>query len=161
APPLPPPVAERAPADLRALIGRLLEKEPSARLASAAEVIAVLDGCIAALAPTKPAPAIVAMRAEATGAPAPAAGAGADVGERLRGLEGWLRARALDGAARALDMAKRRPKAAIAAAIGVGGIGVAAILLCLIALIRKAPSRVATAPATNVVSPATRQSALS
>src|SRR5262249_23371402 len=67
APPLPPLVAERAPADLRSLVPRLLEQEPGARLASTAEVIAVLDGCIAALAPTKPAPVIVATRSEATG----------------------------------------------------------------------------------------------
>src|SRR5262249_23067548 len=122
APPLPPLVAERAPIDLRSLVARLLEKEPSARPASAAEVISVLDGCIAMLVAPKSVPLIVAAPPEAAATRAPRALGGARIGERVRQFTRELRALARDGAALALAEAKRRPKAAIAAAIGVGGI---------------------------------------
>src|SRR5205085_9098235 len=124
---------------------RLLEKEPGARPASAAEVIAVLDGCITAPAPQ--APVIVVPRADTPGPRSPSAS---------DALSAHLRVAREHGMAfvdRVVVDAKRRPNAAIAVATGIGAIAVAAFLLIAIALLRK-PTKLAAAPRANVVAPA-------
>jgi serine/threonine-protein kinase len=57
APPVPDVVA--VPAETRALVARLLEKEAGARYASAMDVVPVIEQCLGALGPTRPAPAVV------------------------------------------------------------------------------------------------------
>jgi hypothetical protein len=87
---------------VHALVARLLEKEPGARYANAAEVASAIHECIAALGAPKPVRVVVMAR--------PAEGI-AQAGR-------WVQARASEGSLRALAIWRRRPKIAMVAGLG-------------------------------------------
>jgi serine/threonine-protein kinase len=112
--PSPPPLAadalERIPPHVQPVVTRLLQRDPSARYASAGEVIAAVDACLAA--PTAPA-------AQAA---------------RLSTLERattriWTAAATKGRAARAVALMRERPRMLLAAGAGVVVLGVLAVVV--------------------------------
>ena len=98
-PPLPPDVAPGLPESLRGLVTRLMQKDPGARLSSAAEVVAVIDAASAELARATSAPLAPTLMAPATlSAPS---------------LRGW----ALSSARRAVKTPRARTGALLAALV--------------------------------------------
>jgi serine/threonine-protein kinase len=100
-PPLPPEMAARLPTAVQVLVARLLQKEPDARYANATELDYALQECIAALAPPKPGPVVVAAR--------PA--------DRLVHAAQRLHANATRALVGALGAARRRPTTVIIAGL--------------------------------------------
>jgi serine/threonine-protein kinase len=150
APALPPEVAERVPLEARALVARLLEKEPKARFASAAEVALVLHGCITGLGRTSGPRIVVPNGAAPSAARAATQRLDAPVSEgatRALGPWGrsrkmtlvaaelqkhwarfaaWLRPIAAHARARAVALWRERPKVVLIAG------GVAAFLVAVV-----------------------------
>jgi serine/threonine-protein kinase len=152
APALPPTVAERVPSEVRSLVARLLEKEPAARYASAAEVVLALNGCLAALAPSPARTTRVVVAdgalqkvgratAWARGYAATrvveawrlrsrlAAVAALGRSERARRIWARLRQYASRGAAQAVALWRRSPRLVLAIGAGAALLGVVLVLV--------------------------------
>jgi hypothetical protein len=176
APPLPSHVSEAVPPEVRAMVARLLEKEASARFATAADVVAAIDACRASVVPAKPQVVIGQARLGAAEARAQTRLAGStglgahawlvrwrhamsaiarrrEAESALRAAK-WLYARATEVALRANAAARRRPKAAAIA--GLGLLSTLAVIAAVVSSGRSrspGPAAVASAIATSRASP--------
>jgi hypothetical protein len=173
APALPLTVAESVPAEVRSLVARLLEKEPAARYASAAEVVLALNGCLAALAPSPTPRVVVADGAIQKAARATALARGyaatrvveawqlrsklaavAALGrsERVRRISATLREYASRGVAHGVALWRRSPRLVLAVGGGAALLGVVLVLVASRA--GTSPPRAAITTTTNdVVAP--------